>query len=65
MNDETTPERPATLTVDQAAAILGIARSSAYEAVRRGDIPAVRVGRRVLVPRVGLDRLLGHEAGAA
>jgi excisionase family DNA binding protein len=48
-----------TLTVEEAAATLGISRASAYEAVRRGEIPAIRIGRRVLVPRVALDRLLG------
>ena len=37
---------------------LGISRASAYEGVRRGEIPAIRIGRRVLVPRVALDRLL-------
>lgn len=47
-----------TLTVEEAAATLGVSRASAYEAVRRGEIPAIRIGRRVLVPRVALDRLL-------
>ena len=40
-----------TLTVEEAAASLGISRASAYEAVRRGEIPAIRIGRRILVPR--------------
>lgn len=47
-----------TLTVDEAARMLGIGRGSAYEAVRRGDIPSIRVGRRLVVPRVALERLL-------
>lgn len=47
-----------TLTVEEAAASLGISRASAYEAVRRGDIPAIRIGRRILVPRVALERFL-------
>ncbi|MDE3205945.1 MAG: helix-turn-helix domain-containing protein [Acidobacteriota bacterium] len=38
------------------SASLGISRASAYEAVRRGDIPAIRIGRRILVPRVALQR---------
>jgi excisionase family DNA binding protein len=58
----TGPDR-LTLTVEEAAATLGISRASAYEAVRRGEIPAIRIGRRVLVSRVALDRLLGA-AGA-
>jgi excisionase family DNA binding protein len=53
----TGPDR-LTLTVEEAAATLGISRASGYEAVRRGEIPAIRIGRRVLVPRVALDRLL-------
>ncbi|ALE85677.1 helix-turn-helix domain-containing protein [Pseudonocardia sp. HH130629-09] len=40
-----------TYTVDQVAALLGIARGVAYESVRNGEIPATRVGRRWLVPR--------------
>lgn len=54
-----------TLTVEEAAGILGISRAFAYEAVRRGEIPSIRIGRRVLVPRVALDRLVnGSGAGA-
>ncbi len=47
-----------TLTVEEAARALGIGRGLAYEAVRRGEIPTVRIGRRLLVPRPALDRLL-------
>ncbi len=47
-----------TLTVEEAAALLGISRAFAYETVRRGEIPSIRIGRRVLVPRVALDRLV-------
>ena len=54
------PER-LTLTVEEAAALIGISRAFAYEAVRRGEIPSIRIGRRVLVPRAALDRLLAGE----
>lgn len=47
-----------TLTVEEAATSLGISRASAYEAVGRGDIPAIRIGRRILVPRAALERFL-------
>jgi excisionase family DNA binding protein len=40
-----------TYTVDEVAALLGVARGVAYEGVRNGSIPATRVGRRWLVPR--------------
>jgi excisionase family DNA binding protein len=47
-----------TLTVEEVAATLGISRAFAYEAVRRGEIPSIRIGRRVLVPRAALERLI-------
>ena len=47
-----------TFTVEEVAHVLGIGRNSAYEAVRRGEIPAVRLGRRLLVPKAALERLL-------
>lgn len=40
-----------TYSVEEVAALLGIARGVAYESVRNGEIPATRVGRRWLVPR--------------
>ena len=49
-----------TLTVEEAARVLGISRSSAYEAVRRGELPTVRIGRRYVVPRVALERMLSQ-----
>lgn len=54
-----------TLTVEEAAALLGISRAFAYEAVRRGEIPSIRIGRRVLVPRVALDRLVNGPAAGS
>jgi len=55
------------LTVEEAAQVLRLSRGSAYEAVRRGDIPTLRIGRRLLVPRAALLRMLdaaGTKAGA-
>ena len=46
------------LSVPEAASRLGIGRNSAYEAVRRGEIPTIRIGKRILVPVSALDRLL-------
>lgn len=40
-----------TYTVDEVAALLGIARGKAYQHVRAGDIPSIRMGKRVLIPR--------------
>ena len=58
----TTVER-LTLTVEEAAQVLGISRAFAYESVRRGEIPHIRIGRRVLVPRAALNRLLSEPQG--
>ncbi len=58
---------PEVLTVDEAAALLRISRGSAYEAVRKGQIPTIKIGRRLLVPRARLEELLakGNDAPAA
>ena len=48
-----------TFTVEETAKILGIGRNSAYEAVARGEIPVIRVGKRLLVPKAALEKLLG------
>jgi excisionase family DNA binding protein len=47
-----------TWTVPEAARLLGISKDSAYEAARRGDLPVRVIGRRMLVPRSALLRLL-------
>jgi excisionase family DNA binding protein len=46
------------MTIPETAIALGIGRNSAYEAVRRGEIPAIRIGRRLVVSRAVLRRLL-------
>jgi excisionase family DNA binding protein len=48
-----------TISVERAGASLGISRATAYDAVRRGEIPAIRLGRRWVVPTAQLRRLLG------
>ncbi len=58
-------ENNPTLTVDQAAKILHISRASAYKAVRSGQIPSIRLGRRVLIPTARLSALLGLNSDAA
>lgn len=53
------------LTVDEAAAALGLHRQSVYAAIRNGELPAVRVGRKILVPREALERYLTERALAS
>jgi excisionase family DNA binding protein len=47
-----------TETVRDVARRLGIGLNQAYAGIKRGDIPAIRVGRRWLVLRTPLQRLL-------
>jgi excisionase family DNA binding protein len=47
------------MTVPEAARVLGIGRDAAYRAAARGELPTLRVGRRILVPVAALERLLG------
>jgi excisionase family DNA binding protein len=49
------------LTVEEAGKLLGISRQSAYNAVKNGEIPTIKIGRRILVPRVQLDRMLNPD----
>ncbi len=54
-----------TLTVEEFAKLAGIHRGGAYEAVRRGIIPHVRIGRRIVIPADALDRMFGRSPEAA
>lgn len=49
-----------TMNVSEAAKRLKISRTSAYEAARTGQIPTVRIGKRILVPVAALERLLAE-----
>jgi excisionase family DNA binding protein len=50
---------PLTLTVEEAGQLLGISRGAAYRAAACGQIPTIRLGRRLLVPTARLHQLLG------
>ena len=47
-------------TVDEAAELLGVSRSTAYELIRRGELDAVRLGGRRLIGPPTLERLIGE-----
>lgn len=57
------PDR-ATATLGEVASLLGIGRSTAYELAQRDalPIPVIRLGRRLVVSRAALDRLLAADA---
>jgi excisionase family DNA binding protein len=48
-----------TFTIQEAAELLGISKSTAYEAAHRGELPILRFGRRLVVTRTTLETLLG------
>lgn len=56
--------QPLTLTVEQAAEVLDIGRSTAYELVRSGDLKCIRLRRRIVVPIAHLADSLGVDRGA-
>ena len=47
-------------TIDEAASLLGIGRSTAYELVLRGELEATRIGRRWLMSVAALEALIGE-----
>ena len=47
-----------TLSVGEAAKVLGIGRNLCYDRVKTGEIPVIKIGRRLLVPRRALEKLL-------
>ena len=47
-----------TITVTEAAELLGISRGLAYEMVRTGKLPALRFGKRLIIPKIAVERLL-------
>lgn len=57
---------PLTMTVEEAAARLGISRTLAYELAKANRLPApvLRLGRRLVVSRLALERVLAGERRA-
>jgi excisionase family DNA binding protein len=53
--------KPATYTVKQAHGRVPVSRNAFCDALRRGEIPAIRIGRRWLVLAEPFDRMLQGE----
>ena len=64
MEPNETPKR-ATLTIAEAAEVLGISKSLAYKQADEGKIPTIRLGDRWVVPRAQLERLINGSADAS
>ncbi len=52
-----------TLTVPEAGRLLGLGRNLAYEAAHRGEIPVLKIGHRIVVPRAAFMRMLEGAPG--
>lgn len=71
--DMTTPQRISSnsleserlvFTVGEAGQLLGISRAFAYELVARGELPVIRLGRRIVVPKAALLAMVGLDAAS-
>ena len=47
-----------TMTVEETALALGLSRNSCYQAVEIKALPSLRIGKRILIPRYALEKLL-------
>lgn len=59
------PITPLTLSVDEAAALLGISRAHAYRLIEQGEIFCIRLGARIRIPRAEIERLVAARLPAA
>ena len=53
----------AVMTVDEFAKQAGVSRSLAYEACRSGQVPHLRLGRRILIPADAVQRMFERAGG--
>ena len=65
MDEQKKTVERATVTIAEAACKLGIGRNQAYEAARRGEIPTIRIGKRLLVPLAAFNRMLDGDSSAS
>jgi excisionase family DNA binding protein len=52
------PIQTPTMTVEEVAELLGTGRTATYDAVHRGEIPCIKVGRKLVIPTAAVRRLL-------
>ncbi len=53
-------KEPLALTVEEAGKRLGLGRAATYAAINRGELPHLRIGRRVVVPIAALEQWLSE-----
>ena len=49
--------------VPEAGAMLGLSRNASYDAAKRGDIPTIRIGKLIRVPKLAFQRMLDAVKG--
>jgi excisionase family DNA binding protein len=49
-----------TVSVEVAGKILGYSRNTAYQAAKTGQLPVIRIGRKIRVPQMALERMLAN-----
>lgn len=52
-----------TISATELPRVLGVGRNTAYELVKRSDFPAVRIGRRIVIPIDALKEWLNNHTG--
>jgi excisionase family DNA binding protein len=57
-------EERLTYDIVEAGRLLGLGRNASYDAAKAKQIPTIRIGRRLLVPKAALDRMLRGNAEA-
>lgn len=56
------PDAPHAYSVSEARALVPLSRNAFYGAVKAGSIPSVRIGGKILIPKIPFDRLFGIDA---
>lgn len=54
----TEPDQSLVYTVPEAGALLGLTKNASYEAAKRGDIPTIRLGKLIKVPKAALHAMI-------
>jgi len=57
-------KKSATISVDEAAEVLGVSRGSAYKAAHSGELPTIKIGKRLLILRDKFTQMLTQEISA-
>ena len=57
MNTQTEPEDRITYDPKEFMTITGLSKTAVYQGIDRGEIPSVRIGRRILIPKSAVDKM--------